>query len=354
MKARKPRLRLDPLTRSRVERFKSIKRGYWSFRILLALILLSLLAELFVNSRALLVVYKGRPYFPTYARVLAGREFGLDYDYEADYRALSRILPRRGEGWVLMPAVPYNALEQDFREGRYPPYPPSFSEGHFLGTDRIGRDIVARLAYGFRIAIFFAVLYVSAAFLLGTLIGCLMGYWGGAFDIVFQRLIEIWEQIPFLYVVMIVASIFQPGFLLFLAIYVVFGWSGRTWSVRAMTYRERERDYVLAARAMGAGTWRIITVHIVPNILVVIVTMLPFAVSGAISSLTALDYLGFGLRPPTPSWGELISQGIATYKEAPWILASVISAMIAVLTMIAFIGEGLRDAFDPKRYTVYQ
>jgi microcin C transport system permease protein len=354
MKTRRPLLRLDPLTRSRVDRFKSIRRGWWSWRVLLALVLLSLLAELFVNSRALVVVYQGRVYLPTYAPVHAGREFGLDYAYEADYRALARGLPARGEGWVLMPPVPYNPYEQDFREGRYPPYPPSFSEGHFLGTDRIGRDIVARLAYGFRIAMLFAVLYVAASFFLGTLIGCLMGYWGGAFDMVFQRLIEIWEQIPFLYIVMIVASIFQPGFLLFLAIYLVFGWSARTWSVRAMTYRERERDYVLAARSMGASTWRIVTVHIVPNILVVIVTMLPFAVSGAISSLTALDYLGFGLRPPTPSWGDLLSQGISTYQEAPWILGSVVTAMIVVLTMIAFIGEGLRDAFDPKRYTVYR
>jgi microcin C transport system permease protein len=169
-----------------------------------------------------------------------------------------------------------------------------------------------------------------------------------------QRLIEIWEQIPFLYVVMLVVSIFQPEFFIFLTIFIIFGWTSRTWGVRAMTYRERERDYVLAARTMGASTWRIISVHILPNVLVVVLTSLPFAVEGGISSLTALDYLGFGLRPPTPSWGELIGQGISTYQSAPWIIASVVLALTFVLVLVAFVGEGLRDAFDPRRYTVYQ
>jgi microcin C transport system permease protein len=181
-----------------------------------------------------------------------------------------------------------------------------------------------------------------------------MGYLGGGFDLVVQRLIEIWEQVPFLYVVMLVVSIFQPEFFLFLGIFIVFGWTSRTWAVRAMTYRERERDYVLAARTMGANTWRIISVHILPNVLVIVLTSLPFAVEGAISALTALDYLGFGLRPPTPSWGELIGQGISAYQSAPWIISSVGAAMTIVLVLIAFVGEGLRDAFDPKRYTVYQ
>jgi microcin C transport system permease protein len=351
---RAPLLKLDPLTRNRIDKFKSIKRGIWSFRIMVVMILISLLAELFINSRALVVVHQGRLYLPTYAKVFPGTEFGLDYAFETNYRDLARRFKESGGGWILMPPVPYNPYEQDFRDGTYPPYPPSREDRHYLGTDRIGRDIVARLVYGFRIAILFALLYVLASFTLGTVIGCLMGYWGGAFDIVLQRVIEIWEEIPFLYVVMIVSAIFQPGFLLFVTIYVVFGWSARTWSVRAMTYRERERDYILAARSMGAGSMRIVTVHIVPNVLVVVVTMLPFAVEAAISSLTALDYLGFGLRPPTPSWGDLISQGIATLKEAPWILSSVAATMTLVLVMIAFIGEGLRDAFDPKKFTVYK
>jgi len=348
------RLRLDRLTRARLRRVRGIRRAWVSLWILASLVVLSLGAELLVNSRAIVVWYQGRLYFPTYDRVRFGDEFGLGYHYEASYRDLARAVARDGTGWVLLPPVPYNPLEQEFRKGSYPPYPPLWSERHLLGTDKIGRDVLARLFYGFRIAIGFSLAFVFLTFLAGTLLGILMGYAGGWFDLVVQRLIEIWEQIPFLYVVMIVVSIFQPDFLLFLVIFVAFGWTARTWAVRAMTYRERERDYVAAARTMGASTWRIISVHILPNILVVVLTSLPFAVEGGIGALTALDYLGFGLRPPTPSWGELIGQGIATYQSAPWIIVSVVGALTIVLVLIAFIGEGLRDAFDPKRFTVFE
>lgn len=351
----KLQLALHPHTRIRIRRFKGIRRGYFSFLILLGLILISLFAELFINSRALVVSYRGKLHFPTYRGVYLGTDFGLDYHYEVNYRELKEHLAETGEGWVIMPPIRYNPYEQDFESGEgYPPFPPSLKSGHLLGTDRIGRDIVARLVYGFRIAITFSMLYVFITYLIGTGIGCLMGLWGGLFDTISQRIIEIWERIPFLYVVMILASIYQPDFLLFLLIFIIFGWTGRTWTVRTMAYRERERDYILAARSMGASTARIVGIHILPNILVVIVTTLPFSISAGISALTALDYLGFGLRPPTPSWGELISQGISTYHNAPWILTSVVVAMVVVLTMIAFIGEGMREAFDPKRYTVYQ
>jgi microcin C transport system permease protein len=346
--------RLDPLTLQRFRRFRSIRRAWISLWALAVLMGLSLVAELVVNSRAIAVWYQGRLYLPTYGRVLFGDELGLPYHYEADYRDLADKLAREGGGWVLLPPVPYNPYEQDFQEGVYPPYPPSAAERHLLGTDRIGRDILARLLYGFRTAMLFALGFVSVTFLAGTLLGMLMGYLGGRFDLVMQRLIEIWEQIPFLYVVMIVVSVFRPDFFLFLAIFILFGWTSRTWAVRAMTYRERERDYVLAARTMGAGRWRIVTVHILPNILVVVLTSLPFSVAGAISALTALDYLGFGLRPPTPSWGELIGQGISVYRTAPWIILSVTAALTLVLVLIAFVGEGLRDAFDPKKYTFYE
>jgi microcin C transport system permease protein len=347
-------LRLDPLTRERFRRFRSIGRAWVSLWILVVLVGLSLVAELLVNSRAIVVWYKGSLSLPTYGRVRFGDEFGLGYHYETNYRELAQRLSHDGTGWVLMPPVPYNPLEQEFRDGSYPPYPPSAPLRHFLGTDRIGRDVMARLVYGFRISILFSLAFVVVTFILGTLVGILMGYVGGRFDLVVQRLIEIWEQIPFLYVVMIVVSIFQPEFFVFLAIFIVFGWTSRTWGVRALTYRERERDYVLAARTMGASRWRIISVHILPNVLVVVLTSLPFAVEGGISSLSARDYLGFGLRPPTPSWGELISQGISTYQSAPWIVASVVAALTFVLLLVAFVGEGLRDAFDPRRYTVYQ
>lgn len=234
------------------------------------------------------------------------------------------------------------------------PLPPSFSTGHWLGTDRIGRDVLARLVYGYRIAILFSLLYVFITFFMGIVVGVLMGYYGGTFDTTLQRFIEIWEQIPFLYMVMILSAIFAPSFSIFLAIFVLFGWTNKTWVARAMTYRERERDYIMAARSMGASTWRIVSVHVIPNIIVIILTSLPFAISGGISSLTSLDFLGYGLRPPTPSWGELLNVGIATFKNAPWILSSITTAMVCILVMITFIGEGLRDAFDPRRFTVYR
>lgn len=234
------------------------------------------------------------------------------------------------------------------------PLPPTLKTRHFFGTDRIGRDILARLVYGYRIAILFSLLYVFITFFIGIVVGVLMGYYGGMFDTLLQRFIEIWEEIPFLYMVMILSAIFAPSFFIFLFIFVIFGWTGKTWVARAMTYRERERDYILAARSMGASTWRIVSVHVIPNIVVIILTSLPFAISGGISSLTSLDFLGYGLRPPTPSWGELLNVGIATFKEAPWILSSITTAMVFILVMITFIGEGLRDAFDPHRFTVYR
>ncbi|MGF7110129.1 ABC transporter permease subunit [Treponema pedis] len=236
----------------------------------------------------------------------------------------------------------------------YHPLPPSFTTKHFFGTDRIGRDVLARLFYAYRIAMSFSLLYVFITYTIGITIGILMGYIGGFFDTIFQRFIEILERIPFIYIVMILSSIFKPNFGWFLLIYIIFGWSARTWSARAMTYRERERDYILAARSMGASTMRIVLLHILPNIIVIIVTALPFAISGGIASLTSLDYLGYGLRPPTPSWGELLSVGTQVYKSAPWILTATLVALVSVLILITFIGEGLREAFDPKRYTVYK
>lgn len=347
-------MRLSSVTRKRLHHFRSMPRAWISLIVMASLILLSFASELFINSRALAVWYQGKLWLPTYAPVLPGNTFGLDYRYETDYRELQQKLSREGSGWVLLPPIPWNPYEQDFRKDRYPPYPPSLEQRHLLGTDPIGRDILARLVYGFRTAIIFSLLITASSFILGTLVGSLMGYRGGIFDILFQRLIEIWEMVPLLYVVMIITSIFHPGLLLFTGIYLIFSWTGPTWSVRAMTYRERERDYIRAARSYGASTLRIIRVHIVPNILVVLLTGLPFAIAGGITALTALDYLGFGLPPPHPSWGELLSQGISKYRQAPWILASVLAAMVSVLVMITFVGEGLREAFDPRRHTTYR
>jgi microcin C transport system permease protein len=254
---------------------------------------------------------------------------------------------------VLLPLVPWNPYEQDFKEEAYPPYAPSLAERHFLGTDTSGRDVLARLVYGFRIAIGFAFIALVASYVIGVSIGCMMGFLGGRFDLLMQRFIEIWSQVPFLYVIMILVSLAKPNFGLFVGINVLFGWMGITWYMRTLTYKERARDYVMAARAQGASTRRIIFNHILPNTLMMIVTLAPFAVVGNISTLTALDYLGFGLAPPTPSWGELLSQGINNL-DAIWIVSSVVAAVSLVLIMVSFIGEAIREAFDPRKFTRYQ
>lgn len=345
---------LDPLTRKKLAKFRSIRRGYWSFLLFCGLLLISLGAELLVNNRAILVRHDGQWYFPTYGANLPGKTFGLDYDYETNYRELKAKVAGEGRGdFVILPIVPYGPYETEYRDGQYPPFAPSLSDRHVLGTDTAGRDIAARLLYGFRIAIAFSLVLILFEYLIGMGIGCLMGWWGGRFDLLVQRLIEVWTNIPFLYVVIIVSSIMVPTFGSLVAIMVFFGWVNMTWVMRTITYQEKVREYVAAARVLGAPVHRIITHEILPNAVSTIVTRLPFSVSAGIVALTSLDYLGFGLPPPTPSWGDLLAQGCANLEQV-WIVGSVIIAMAVVLTMVTFIGEAIREAFDPKRFTIYE
>jgi microcin C transport system permease protein len=347
-------MHISPLTFKMLKRFFSIKRGFYSFVLLLVAVLASLGGELLINNRALLVKYNGHYYLPTYGDIIPGRAFGLDYDYETDYRALNRRFHQAGDGnWVLLPPVPYNPFENDLRPDTVPPEPPSLKRRHFLGTDTSGRDVLARLVYGFRIAILFSLTLLISTYVVGISIGCAMGYFGGAFDILFQRVIEIWSTVPFLYVVIIISSIVIPNFWWLIAIMVFFGWMGMTWTMRTVTYKEKARDYVLAAKALGASDLRIIFRHIVPNTISVIVSYIPFSISGGIVALTSLDYLGFGLPPPTPSWGELLQEAWANFS-AWWLGASVILAMVITLVAVTFIGEAVREAFDPKMHTVYE
>ncbi len=346
-------MRLSPLARKQWLRFKSIKRGYFSALILVALLIMSCFAELFVNNRAVIVSYHGTVYFPTYGAFLPGSTFGLGYPYETNYRDLAERLASARDGWVLMPPVPYSAFENDLRESTYPPYPPSIASRHYLGTDTTGRDVLARLVYGFRIAIGFSLMLLLCNYAIGIAVGCAMGFWGGVFDLFFQRVIEVWSNVPFLYVIMIIASIMVPTFWTLTLVMVLFGWMSMTWYMRTSTYKEKTRDYVMAARALGASSPRIIARHILPNTVSVIVTFIPFSIAGGITALTALDYLGFGLPPPTPSWGDLLSQGTDNL-DYPWIVTSVVSAMIAVLLMVTYIGEAVREAFDPKQFTYYE
>ena len=358
------RSRLSPQTIKQWRRFHSIKRGYYSLLAIAALLVATLFAEIWVNSRALIVKYDGEYYFPTYGAYLPGDTFGLDYQYETNYRELelefaaqrvaAQQTGREPPGnWLLMPLVPYNAYENDFRTDSFPPYPPSVSSEHYLGTDTTGRDIVARLVYGFRLAITFALILLACNYLVGITLGGAMGYVGRWFDLAFQRLIEIWSNVPFLYVIMIIASVIVPNFWTLVAAMVLFGWMEMTWYMRTATYREKAREYVAAARALGASTPRILFLHILPNSISIIITFVPFSIAAGVTALTALDYLGFGLPPPTPSWGELLAQGTANLQH-PWIVTSVVTAMTAILLMVAYVGEAIREAFDPKQFTYYE
>jgi microcin C transport system permease protein len=347
-------MKINPLTIKKIRRFKSIKRGYYSFILFLMMILASLFAEMLVNNRALVVRYEGKYYFPTYGQILMGKTFGLNYDYETNYRQLAvKFSQEESTNWVLMPIVPFNAYENDLKENEYPPFPPSLKERHYLGTDSVGRDIIARLVYGFRIAIFFSLGLLVATYTIGVSIGSAMGFWGGKFDLFFQRIIEIWTAVPVLYVIFIISSIIVPNFFMLIMIMAFFGWTGITWIMRTATYKERAREYVLAAKSLGASDARIIFKHIIPNTIAIIVTFAPFAVSSGIVALTSLDYLGYGLPPPTPSWGELLQQG-SSNLDAWWIAASVIAIMVITLTTVTFIGEAVREAFDPKMHTTYE
>ena len=352
----------NPQTLKKLRRFREIKRGYYSFIGLCALLVILALGELLVNSRALVVNYEGNLYFPTYAAFHPGTDFGLDYDYEVDYRDLQKQFEKNGsDNWVLMPLVPYNAYENHVADGGvYRPTPPSLEHRHFLGTDSTSRDIFARLFYGTRIALWFSIAFMLAVYSIGITIGCAMGYFGGMFDLMFQRFIEIWSNIPFLYMVIIVFSIIPATFSiparigLLLVVLVLFSWTTMTYYMRTETYKEKARDYVAAARVLGASNTRIIFRHILPNVLSTLVTFMPFIVISAITSITALDFLGFGLPPPTPSLGELLKQGTATLRTAPWIVTSAFGTLVILLTVVTFIGEAVRESFDPKKFTIYR
>jgi len=345
---------LNPVTLKKIKRFTSIKRGFWSFIILLTMIFISFFAEAFINSRALLVYYNGKLYLPTYTKMIPGSTFDLGYEYETNYRDLKdRFQKENASNFLIMPPVPYNPYENDLKINSYPPFAPSFKERHFFGTDNVGRDVLARLVYGFRTAIIFSFVLLIMNYSIGITIGCCMGYFGGKFDLIFQRIIEIWNNVPFLYVIIIIASIVIPSFMILLLIMAFFGWIGITWVMRTMTYREKEREYILAVRSLGASHARIIFKHIIPNTISVIVTYAPFAISGGIVALTSLDYLGFGLPAPTPSWGEMLSQGWQN-MDAWWIASSVVAALVITLMTVTFIGEGIREAFDPKQHTIYE
>jgi microcin C transport system permease protein len=352
----------NPQTLKKLKRFREIKRGYYSFLFLASVLVISLFGELLINNRAIVVSYQDQLFFPTYTSFRPGTDFGFDYSYETNYRDLKARFEQEGnpDHWVIMPPVPYSPFENHATNGVFKPEPPSAEHRHFLGTDTTSRDILARLFYGTRIALFFSIAFMIAVYAIGITIGCAMGYFGGAFDLFFQRIIEIWSNIPFLYMVIIVFSVIPATYSIptrisiLLIVLVLFSWTGMTYYMRTETYKEKARDYIASARVVGASNTRIIFRHVLPNVLATLVTFMPFTMVSAITSITALDFLGFGLPPPTPSLGELLKQGTATLRTAPWIVTSAFGTLVILLTLVTFIGEAIRESFDPKKFTIYR
>ena len=340
----------ESILNKRWKKFKGLKRGYYSLIILLSLYILSFFLPLLINNRALIVKYNNEYYFPVMAGYIAGKTFSQDVPGEARYRNLKRHFQEDTEhnNWVLLPIYPYSPFEDITYEGNKMFESPNGT--HWLGTDNTGRDVFARLFYAFNISISFALLLTIINYIVGILIGGAMGYYGGKFDLFFQRLIEIWSSLPMLFVIIIISSILKPSFLLLIGIYTLVNWISMTYLVRAEFYREKAKPYVAAALSMGQSDFKIMFKHILSNSLVPVITYFPFSVVAGISALVGLDYLGFGLAPPTPSWGQMLDIGLSNITKW-WMVFSPVTAQFFTLLSIVFIGEGVREAFDPKVYS---
>jgi len=330
-------------------KFKTLKRGYYSFILLVILYVLSWFLPLLINNRALMVSYEGEMYFPVVSGYHAGTEFGQDVPGEAIYRELKHAWKQENsDNWLIMPLYPYSPFEDITVQGNKMYDPPS--KTHWLGTDNTGRDVFSRLCYAFNISISFALVLTTLNYILGVLIGGSMGYLGGKFDLFFQRIIEIWSSLPMLFVIIIISSIIRPSFFLLIFIYTIVNWIGMTYLMRAEFYREKSKDYVAAALSMGQTNFKVMFKHILPNALVPIITYFPFSIIGGISALVGLDYLGFGMPPPTPSWGQLLEVGLQNISKA-WMVFAPVGALFVTLLMVMFIAEAVREAFDPKVYS---
>ena len=341
------RLVVSPMNKRRWRNFKANRRGYWSLWIFLALFFISLFAEFIANDRPLLVLYHGEPYFPVFVQY-PETAFGGIFETEADYRdpEVQKLIEGSG-GTMVWPPIRYDYRTINLNPpGAGLPSPPT-SE-NWLGTDDQGRDVTARLIYGFRISVLFGLILAAASSIIGVAAGAVQGYFGGWTDLLFQRFIEIWTSVPTLYLLIILASMFAPNFWLLLGILLAFHWVSLVGLVRAEFLRGRNFEYVNAARALGLSNTTIIFKHLLPNAMVATITFMPFILNSSITTLTSLDFLGFGLPPGSPSLGELLAQGKANL-QAPWLGLTGFFAIAVMLSLLIFIGEAVRDAFDPRK-----
>jgi microcin C transport system permease protein len=338
-------MRLSPITRRRFQRFFANRRGTWSLAVFAVLFFVSLFAELIANDQPILVRYDGAFYFPIF-KSYPETTFGGEFTTQADYKDPEVAKLIDAKGWMLWPAIPYSYDTMAKDLGQPAPSPPSWR--HLLGTDDQARDVLGRLVYSFRISVLFGFLLTILGSLLGIIAGAVQGYFGGLTDLLFQRFLEIWSSMPVLYLLIIMASFIEPGFWSLLGIMLLFGWMGLVGLVRAEFLRGRNFDYVRAARAMGMLDVRIMFRHILPNAMTASLTYLPFILAGSVTTLTALDFLGFGLPPGSPSLGELLLQG-KNNLTAPWLAFTGFAVLALMMSLLVFIGEAVRDAFDPRK-----
>jgi microcin C transport system permease protein len=336
---------MSPLLRRRLRNFRANRRGFWSLWVFLALFGISLCSELMANDRPILIRYDGGFYFPIQTSY-PETTFGGVFPTETVYRDPTVIKLIGEKGWMLWPPIPfrYDTINYDLPV----PAPAPPSRVNWLGTDDQGRDLLARLLYGFRISVLFGLTLTALSSVVGILAGAVQGYFGGWTDLVFQRFIEVWSGLPVLYLLIILASLVEPTFWWLLGLMLLFSWMALVGVVRAEFLRARNFDYVRAARALGVRGRVIMVRHVLPNAMVAALTFLPFILNGSITTLTSLDFLGFGLPPGSPSLGEILAQGKANL-QAPWIGLTGFFVLAVMLSLLVFVGEAVRDAFDPRK-----
>ena len=336
---------LSPLARRRWHNFRANRRGWYSLWLFLLLFMFSLFAEFVANDKPLIISFDGQLYFPI-TTTFPETTFGGEFETETDYRDPFVIELITAKGWMLWPPIRYSYDTINYDLPVPAPAPPSAE--NWLGTDDQGRDVAARLIYGFRISVLFGLLLTLASSVIGVLAGAVQGYFGGWTDLLFQRFIEIWSGLPVLYLLIILASVVEPNFWWLLGLMLLFSWMALVGVVRAEFLRGRNFEYVRAARALGVGNVTVMLRHVLPNAMVATLTFLPFILNGSITTLTSLDFLGFGLPPGSASLGELLAQGKANL-QAPWLGITAFLVLAVMLSLLIFIGEAARDAFDPRK-----
>lgn len=338
-------MKLSPITQRRLQQFKANKRGYYSFWIFLVLFFMTCLAEFIANDKPLVVSYKNELYFPVFKNY-PETTFGGTFETTTNYRdsVVKELISK--DGWMLFPPIAFGIQTVNYNLPVPAPAPPS--KVNLLGTDDQGRDVLARLIYGFRVSILFGIVLTFFSAFIGIIAGSIQGYFGGRIDLIFQRFIEIWSGLPILYLLIILSSMIEPNFWWLLSIMLLFSWMTLVGVVRAEFFRARTLEYVRAAEALGVPTFRIILRHMLPNAMIATLTYIPFILNGSITMLTSLDFLGFGLPPGSASLGELLTQG-KNNIQSPWLGLTGFFSIAFVLSLLIFIGEAVRDAFDPRQ-----